>query len=123
MQRQFRLRNSADFKRLRADGRVWRHPFLTLSVAPNALGHNRYGFIVSRHLGGAVVRNRVRRVLREVVRLSASRLKPGFDMTFIARNEIVDQPYSNVQRALEECFKRAKLWQDAVQAGEVGKVE
>lgn len=112
MQRQFRLRNRADFERLRAEGRVWRHPYLTMSVAPNTLGYNRYGFIVTRHLGGAVVRNRVRRLMREAVRLSIPRLKPGFDMTFIARNEIVDQPYSNVQRALEDTFKRAKLWQE-----------
>jgi len=81
-----------------------------MSVAPNTLGHNRYGFIVSRRLGGAVVRNRVRRLLREVVRLSIPRLKPGYDITFIARNEIVGQPYSNVKGALEDCFKRAKIW-------------
>jgi len=112
MQRQFRLRSSADFERLRNEGRVWRHPFLTMSVAPNALGHNRYGFIVSRRLGGAVVRNRARRLLREAVRLSMPRLKPGFDITFIARNEIVGQPYSNVKGALEDVFKRAKLWQE-----------
>ncbi len=112
MNRQFHLRTSADFDRLRSEGRVWRHPFLTMSIAPNALGHNRYGFIVSRRLGGAVVRNRVRRLLRESVRLSIPRLKTGFDITFVARNEIVDQPYSKVNLALEDLFKRAALWQE-----------
>jgi ribonuclease P protein component len=113
MQRQFRLRHSGDFERLRAEGRVWRHPFLMMSVAPNALAHNRYGFIVSRRLGGAVVRNRVRRLLRESVRLTLPHLKSGFDIAFIARNEIVGQPYRNVSSALEELFKRAKLWQES----------
>ena len=111
MQRQFRLRRSAEFERLRAEGRTWRHPLLTLAVAPNQLDHNRYGFIASRHLGGAVVRNRTRRVLREIVRLRNPALKPGFDVVIIARDEIVRQPYSKVREALEGLFKRAGLWQ------------
>ena len=82
-----------------------------MAVAPNALLHNRYGFITSRHLGGAVVRNRVRRLLREGVRTLAPQVKQGFDFTFIARNDIVDQPYSKVCSVLEELFKRANLWE------------
>ncbi len=115
MQRQFRLRHSADFERVRSEGRLWQHPFLAMAVAPNTLGHNRYGFVASRRLGGAVVRNRVRRLLREGVRLAAPDLKPGFDMTFIARNAMVGQPYSTVKAALEDLFRRAGLWQEEVQ--------
>ncbi len=111
MQRPFRLQRSADFERVRAEGRVWRHPFLSMAVAPNTLGHNRYGFVASRRLGGAVVRNRTRRILREIVRLSTPRLKAGFDITFIARNEMVGQSYREVQAALDDMFGRAGLWQ------------
>ena len=114
MQRQFRLTRSADFERLRAEGRAWRHPFLTLSVAPNALAYNRFGFITSRKLGGAVVRNRVRRLLREAVRLSLPHMRVGFDIVLIARNEIVGQPYNKISAVLEEQLKRANLWQSGV---------
>jgi ribonuclease P protein component len=112
MQRQFRLRRSADFERVRSQGRSWYHPFLAISVAPNRLSHNRYGFVASHRLGGAVMRNRVRRLLREVVRLSEPRLKAGFDIVFLARNGIVTQPYSTVKDALDELFRRADLWQE-----------
>ena len=111
MQRQFRLRRSADFERMRAEGRTWRHPLLTLSVAPNQLDHNRYGFIASRRLGGAVVRNRTRRVLREIVRAASPALAPGFDIILIARDEIVRHPYSKIREALEVLFRRVGLWQ------------
>ncbi len=111
MQRPFRLHRSTDFERVRAEGRVWRHPFLSMAVAPNMLGHNRYGFVASRRLGGAVVRNRTRRILREIVRLSTPRLKAGFDITFIARNEMVGLSYREVQAALDDLFRRAGLWQ------------
>src|SRR5262249_31559216 len=113
MQRQFRLRRSADFDNLRAHGKTWRHPFLTMAVTPNGLAYNRYGYITSHRLGGAVVRNRVRRVLREIVRLSGSSLKNGNDILFIARNEIVEQPYGKVKDSLEGLFKRADLWQSS----------
>jgi ribonuclease P protein component len=116
MQRQFRLRQGADFDRVRSEGRLWQHSFVAMAVAPNVLGHNRYGFVASRRLGGAVVRNRVRRVLREIVRLSTPSLKSGFDMTFIARNAIVGQPYSKIKAALEDLFRRAGLWQEEEQA-------
>jgi ribonuclease P protein component len=110
MQCRFRLRHSADFQRVRARGQRWHHPFVTMSIAPNELTHNRYGFVVSRRLGGAVVRNRTRRLLREAVRLSNARLKAGFDVVLIAHNPIVDQPYNKVDEAVGELFRRARLW-------------
>ena len=113
MQRQFRLRRSADFENLRAHGQTWRHPFLMIAVTPNGLAHNRYGFVTSKRLGNAVVRNRVRRLLREIVRLSSASIVVGYDISFIARNEIVDQPYDKVKEALEGLFRRAKLWQSS----------
>jgi ribonuclease P protein component len=109
MQRRFRLTRSADFDRVRKDGRVWRHPFVMLSAATNDLGHNRYAFVTSRHLGGAVVRNRIRRMLREVTRLTAPRLRQGYDIVFIARNDMVDQPYNKIREALDQLFRRADL--------------
>jgi ribonuclease P protein component len=112
MQRQFRLRRSAEFERMRAEGRSWRHPLLTVSVAPNQLDHNRYGFIASRRLGGAVVRNRTRRVLRDIVRKLNPTLRSGFDVVIIARDEIVSQPYSKVLEALGGLLRRAGLWQE-----------
>ena len=51
--------------------------------------------------------------LHEIVRLSAGSLKTGYDVSFIARNEILDQPYGKVKLTLESLFKRANLWQSS----------
>lgn len=107
MERPFRLRRSADFERARARGRQWQHPFVTMIIAPNDLTHNRYGFVTSRRLGSAVMRNRVRRLMRESVRLANP--KPGFDMIFVARDAIVGQPYRTVDAAIRELLGRAGL--------------
>jgi len=109
MQRPLRLRHSADFARLRESGRAWRHPLFTLSVAPNGLTNNRYGFIISKHVGNAVVRNLIRRRLREALRLRDSHLLSGYDLVIIARNAIADQSYTMISAALDEMLSRARL--------------
>jgi ribonuclease P protein component len=109
MQPQFRLRSQQDFARLRRDGRAFHNRNLLISVMPNGLPHNRYGFITSKQLGNAVTRNRVRRLLREAVRLLHPRLHTGYDLVLVARHALVGQPFSAVQRILEELSTQASL--------------
>jgi ribonuclease P protein component len=111
MQRYLRLRRQEDFRRLRSTGRVWRHPFFILSVTPNGLPHNRYGFVISKQLGKAVVRNRIRRLLREAMRHAHPYLAPGVDMALIARGPVVGQPYQAVNEAVMRILEQAGLWQ------------
>lgn len=114
MRREWRLRRKEDFQRLRQQGQAFRHQWMVMSLAPNEIGHNRYGFVVTKQLGNAVTRNRVRRRLREIVRVLHPHLKPGFDIAFIARADIVEQPFSVVQRTVIDMTRRAKLLQESV---------
>lgn len=109
MQRYLRLRHSDDFARLRREGQAVHHRALLLSFMPNGLSHNRYGFITSKQLGKAVVRNRVRRLLREAVRFLHPGLAVGFDVVFIARAALVGQPFHAVQRIVETLGSQAGL--------------
>ena len=109
MQRRFRLRRIQDFARLRQAGRVYRRPTMLMSIAPNNQGHNRYGFVTSKHLGKAVVRNRLRRLLREAVRQQHSRLRPGYDVVIVARPAIVGKSFQVVADDLLELFCQADL--------------
>jgi ribonuclease P protein component len=65
---------------------------LVMKVIPNGLEYSRYGISVSRRVGNAVTRNRTKRRLREVLRVTA--LKPGWDMIFIARPSAAKGKYS-----------------------------
>ena len=81
-----RLTSKAGFARIREQGCVFRGALLTLAVIndPKTLNF-RAGFITSRKIGGAVVRNRVRRRLREIVRKHQLELGKGIWFVVIAR--------------------------------------
>jgi ribonuclease P protein component len=80
------LRRPADFKRVYDGRRSVSNDLLILYAAPNNLPHNRLGLSVSRKFGGAVQRNRLRRLFREAYRLSRLQMPTGLDLVLIPRS-------------------------------------
>ncbi|HEC33396.1 MAG TPA: ribonuclease P protein component [Chloroflexi bacterium] len=109
MERRVRLRRSADVALIRREGRSWSHPLLVLVARPNGLDLARVGVVASRRLGKAVARNRAKRLLREAARRLHADLKPGWDLLFIARPEILKVKEPQVWEALNLLAKRAGL--------------
>jgi ribonuclease P protein component len=109
MEKKYRLRDNEQFQRVRKEGRSWSHPLLVLCVFPNGLDHSRFGFSVSKRVGKAVVRNRVKRLVREATRVRQEVITPGQDLVFIARNPIREANFQEVDRAVEELLRQANL--------------
>jgi len=98
-----RLTRASEYERVKREGLVRRGKLLTLSatVVENS-GLCRVGFVTSRRLGSAVVRNRVRRRLREIVRQHQHDLRQGFWIVLIAKSDAANATY----RALEDEWLR-----------------
>lgn len=110
--REVRLRRSADFDRVRQEGRTWSHPLLVLVAAPNTIGQTRIGVVAGRRLGTAVARNRAKRLLREAARHLHPRLVAGWDLLLIARPPILTVREPEVEAALERLAREARLWEE-----------
>jgi ribonuclease P protein component len=108
VKRNQRLRSSADFVRTRERAaRAWSHPLVVLYVADNELGRTRVGITVSGRVGNAVVRNRVRRRLREAVRARFERLRPGCDVLLVARPASAHATWAELSAALDSVLDRS----------------
>lgn len=80
---------------------------VVMKILPNGLDLSRYGFSISRRVGKAVVRNRVKRLLREILRLTP--LRPGWDIIFIARSRAADANYIDLEKSVRGLLSRARL--------------
>lgn len=111
MRREYRLRRTADFDRVRANRSSWAHPLLVCSrLVRGDLGPTRVGIVVGRRVGNATIRNRVKRRIREAARAIHPRLQPGNDVVFIARPAAADAPLVDLAKAVETLVGRARLW-------------
>ncbi len=89
-----RIRNRKDFLRAANNGRKFRAVGLLFQAVPNNLKISRIGFTTTKKLGKAVIRNRIRRRMREIARLFFIPAAPkGYDYVFIGRNTTLDRPF------------------------------
>jgi len=80
---------------------------VVVKALSNGLDLSRYGFTVSRRVGKAVERNRVKRLLREILRQTP--LQPGWDIIFIARSPAARASYANLGKSVWGLLLRAGL--------------
>ena len=104
------IKENYEFRRMYAKGKSGVSSCLVVYCRPNRLGHNRLGVTVGKKLGHAVVRNRVRRRLREIFRLAQPEMKQGYDVIVVGRARAADVSYWELRRAfLRTCAKLSLL--------------
>jgi ribonuclease P protein component len=103
-----RLRKPGDFKRVYAAGRRIGHDFFSVTAQPNELERARLGMAVAvRAMGGAVQRNRIRRLIRESFRLHQA-LVPALDIVIGVRPNARDAAATELHASLERLWDRLK---------------
>lgn len=110
MKRRDTLRGRERFAQVRRQGKCWTHRLVVLCTLPNELPASRFGVSVSKRIGGAVVRNKVRRQLKEIVRLRLPVIAPGWDVVLIARPPIAQAEFRQIEAALERLLQQAGLY-------------
>ncbi len=109
-----RLTRRADFLKVAESRRRFAAPGLVLQAAPAESCSLRVGFTASRKVGGAVVRNRVKRRLRALAReLLPAHAKPGHDYVLVGRAAGVARQFDDLRRDLETALRRLDLWREA----------
>ena len=97
LKQEHRLQKRQDFRRVYQRGKSKNNWAFVLYYRPNNLGVHRLGFSVSKKIGNAVCRNKMRRRLREACRLEITSFTPGYDYVFIDRAGIKNETVESMR--------------------------
>ena len=103
------LRESRDFKQVYNCKKSAANRTLVMYVMKNSLPVSRLGVSVSRKVGNAVIRNRVKRLIKEQLRLNKKKIVPGYDLVVVVRVGAVDATFFQLGQSLFNLLKRHRL--------------
>ena len=104
-----RLRKTGDFKAVYSRGRSFVHPVMVVYVLKNEGDIVRFGFSVSKKLGGSVERNRIKRRLREASRTLLPLLQTGIDVVVVARSPVAECRKRDLESIMRSLFQKARV--------------
>ena len=103
------VKENYEFRRIYRKGRSAVCPYLVVYCLKNRAGGSRLGVTVSKKLGHAVVRNRVRRRIRELYRLNRDKMQPGWDVIIVGRSHSIGGSFQKMTEAYLDCLRRLSL--------------
>lgn len=106
----YKVRKNIEFRAVYRRGKSFSNNLLVLYTYRNKKNINRVGVSVSKKVGKSVVRNRVKRLIKENFRLNSENLKVGYDLVFIARSASNDKSYKEISDSVKNLFKKAGLY-------------
>jgi ribonuclease P protein component len=104
------LSRPQDFEAVQRVGTIRSHTLMLARFRRTDLEDTRFGLSTGRKLGSAVVRNRVRRQLREALRVMAPSFQPGWDVLIIARPALVEADHDELVGALRRLLQRGGVF-------------
>ena len=104
------MSKTSEFKKVFSEGRRIEGKNLIIFVLKNDYDFNRLGIIVKKEIGKAVVRNKIKRRLKETSRLLNKKLLPGYDIIVMAKNNIREASYFELYYDLEGLLYKEKLF-------------
>ena len=109
-----KLGKNPEFQKVYKKGKSKANKYLVMYVVTGESGPNRYGFSVSKKVGNSVVRHRITRLLRESVRKNDGLISEGNRIIIVARRNIKDKNFDDVNGAVFHLLKLHKLLKDVM---------
>jgi len=109
LNKESRLRKRPLFRKVYEEGRFVANKMMAMHFIPNPDHSRRIGFSAGKKLGGAVVRNRCKRRLRECYRLHQNEMPAGVDLIIVARRALVNAKWELIVGAFLDALRRSRV--------------
>ena len=104
------LKKDCDFRKVYKHGKSFANRYLVMYILENKSDSSRIGISVSKKVGNAITRNKIRRRIKESYRLNIdANVKYGYDIVFIARVAIKEADYKDIEKSMNHLIKKAQL--------------
>ena len=111
MNRTYSLKRHKEFRYTYRAGKAVSCRLFTLVYVSNRHRQLQVGFSVSKKVGNSVCRNRAKRRLRACITPMLGTLKTGYNLIFIAREEVLGCPFDQMQSEMQRLLQRANVWE------------
>lgn len=104
-----RLKSNREFRNVYDTGKSFANKYLVVFFVKNNLDNNRVGVATTKKIGNSVVRNKIRRRIKESYRLNINKVKQGYDIVFLSRVNAKNANYKEIESALLHLVKISGL--------------
>lgn len=112
MKKALRLTKNLEFINVYKSGRRVSSLFFVMYIKKNNLGYSRLGISVSKKVGKSVIRNRIKRQIKEIVRENYDLIKSGWDIVFSVRPAAAELDYAQMEKEIISLLKRGHIYND-----------
>ncbi|AYO32133.1 ribonuclease P protein component [Biomaibacter acetigenes] len=112
MNRCFRLTKNFEFINVYRAGKRWSCAYFNMYVKKNNLERTRLGVSISKKVGKSVVRNRLKRRIKEIFRESIGNIKKGYDVVISVKPETANIEYGQMKKEIKNLLRRGRVWDD-----------
>ncbi|GAQ24863.1 MULTISPECIES: ribonuclease P protein component [Tepidanaerobacter] len=112
MKKALRLTKNLEFINVYKSGRRISSPFFVMYIKKNDLGYSRLGVSVSKKVGKSVVRNKIKRQIKEIIRKNYDFINSGWDIVFSVKPAAVQLNYAQIEKEIISLLKRGRIYND-----------
>lgn len=107
LKKTYRINTKKEYDYIYKNGKRIQSRYIIVFVIPNNLEYNRFGFVTSKKVGNAVIRNRAKRQSRAIIQKNWEKIKTGYDFVIIARYNIKDAAFAWLEKDFLIALKKA----------------
>ena len=109
LQKEWRINQGKEYRFIYKNGLKIIGRYMIVFLRESQLNKNRFGIVTSKKIGNAVIRNRAKRQIREVIRKNWNELQPGYDIVVVSRYNIKEANFALIEKDFLRLMRKARI--------------